>query len=174
MSTRIFEPAGAGQLTNPGRTRTLAVGEPIPTGAVVVGIDTPTYDNTGSYQYRKTAKVALAHVDTGGGIFAWANPETVDIAITNVHVDVTTKTSGACSIDVGTTAVSAVTQSDNLIDGLDIGTAAGLFDVVDQAGANGKAKQRLAVGKWVTASVDGGGASAGLVGFAYISYILLG
>lgn len=117
----------------------------------------------------KVARVALAAVDTGGGVFAWANPEAASIHILRVVLDVTTATSGACTADVGTTATNATTSSDNLIDGVSL-AAAGLKDNLGDAGTNGKAKQKLATGKWVTGSVASG-ASAGLVGFAYIHYV---
>ena len=119
----------------------------------------------------KVAEVALAAVDTGGGIFAWANPEASSIIITSVLIYVTTVATGACSIDVGTTAVSATTASDNLLDGIDIHTATGAFTLADQAGANGLTRQVLAAGKWVTGSKDSG-ASAGIVGKALIYYIV--
>jgi hypothetical protein len=119
----------------------------------------------------KVAKVALANVDTGGGVFAWANPEAGTIIIHNIQVYVTTIATGACSLDIGTTATNATTQSDTLIDGLDVHTATGVFSVASQVGVNGAVPRTLATGKWVTASKDSG-ASAGLVGFAYIHYIL--
>lgn len=121
----------------------------------------------------KVAKIALAAVDTGGGIFAWANPESASIIVNKVVVDVTTKTTSACAIDVGVTPTSAATSVDNLIDGLDINAAIGVFDNITDKGTNGKSRQKLASGKWVTASVSGGGASAGLVGFAYIEYFVI-
>ncbi len=115
---------------------------------------------------------ALAAVDTGGGIFSWANPEDGDIIVEHVALVVTTKTTGACSVDVGTTATSATTSSDNLIDGKDINAATGTFTNIESAGTNGKLRQRLASGKWVTASVASG-ASAGLVGTYAIYYHVL-
>jgi hypothetical protein len=117
----------------------------------------------------KIAKVALAAVDTGGGLFAWANPEAGAIIVQRVTLDVTTNTSGACTANIGTTATSATTSSDNLIDGVSLATAAKVVDNLGDAGTNGKTRQKLAAGKWVTGSVDSG-ASAGLVGFAYIEY----
>ncbi len=116
---------------------------------------------------------ALAAVDTGGGIFSWANPEDGDIIVEHVALVVTTKTTGACSADVGTTATNATTSSDNLIDGKDINAASGTFTNLESAGTNGKAAQRLAKGKWVTASVVAGGASAGLKGSYEIYYRVL-
>ena len=120
----------------------------------------------------KVAKVPLAAVDTGGGVFSWQNDEGASIIVQRIILDVTTKTTGACTIDVGTTAVNATTSSDNLIDGLDINAATGVFDNITDKGDNGKSKQKLADGKWVTAS-KASGASAGLVGFAYIEYVVI-
>lgn len=121
--------------------------------------------------YRPTTrvKVALAALDTGGGVLSWQNPESVSIIVERIIFDVTTKSTGACTVDVGTTATSATTSSDNLMDGLDVGTAAGVFDNFGDPGTNGKFKQKLAAGKWITAS-KASGAAAGLVGSAYIEY----
>jgi hypothetical protein len=116
---------------------------------------------------------ALAAVDIGGGIFSWANPESGYILVKHVVLNVTTKTAGACSVDVGTTTVNATTSSDTLIDGKDINAATGIFTNDESAGTNGKPFKRLASGKWVTASVAGGGASAGLVGTYEIYYEVL-
>ena len=114
---------------------------------------------------------ALTAVDTGGGVFAWANPETSEILIEHVALVVTTKTTDACTVDVGTTAADATTSSDNLIDGQDI-NAAGTFTNAANGGTNGKLAQRLAAGKWVTAS-KASGASAGLKGSYEIYYRVL-
>lgn len=119
----------------------------------------------------RVAKVAIAAVDTAGGLFAWANPEAGAVAVTRVLLDVTTQSTGACTADVGTTATSAATLSDNLIDGASVAAAA-LLGNLGNAGTNGKTSQRLASGKWVTGSVASG-ASAGIVGFAYITYVVL-
>lgn len=119
----------------------------------------------------RIVKVALAAVDTGGGVFSWVNPESVAVIVQRVWLDVTTASSGACTVDVGTTATSATTLSDNLIDGLSV-AAIGLANNITDIGTNGKSRQKLAVGKWVTASVASG-ASTGLVGSAYIEYMIV-
>lgn len=121
----------------------------------------------------KKATGALAAVDTGGGLFSWANPEASTILVEHVALVVTTKTTGACSADVGVTAVNATTLSDNLIDGQDINSAAGTFTNAVNGGTNGKLAQRLAAGKWVTGSTVSGGASAGIVGTYEIYYRVL-
>ena len=119
----------------------------------------------------KIAKVALGAKDTGGGVLAWANPETTSILIQRVIFDVTTKSTGACTLDVGTTATSATTSSDNLMDGINVATA-GVFDNITNKGESGKSLQKLAKGKWVTAS-KATGSAAGLAGFAYIEYVVI-
>ena len=116
---------------------------------------------------------ALAAVDTGGGIFSWQNPEVGAILVQHLVLNVTTKTTGACSIDAGTTATNATTSSDTLIDGKDINAATGIFTNDESAGTNGKPFKRLASGKWVTGSMVAGGATAGLVGTYEIYYTTL-
>jgi hypothetical protein len=120
----------------------------------------------------KIAKVALAAADTGGGVLAWQNPESSSIVITRLVVDVTTKSTAACTVDFGTTETNATTSSDTLLDGVDVGTAAGTFDNITDKGTNGKSRQKLASGKWVTGSMASG-AAAGLAGYAYIEYFLI-
>lgn len=119
------------------------------------------------------AKVALGVGTSGGGVFSWQNPESVSVLILRILLDITTQSSGASTIDVGTTAVNATTSSDNLIDGVSGATAA-LIDntLAATLGTNGKPSQKLAAGKWVTAS-QSTGAVAGLAGNAYIEYIII-
>lgn len=121
----------------------------------------------------KSVRVPLGALDVAGGLLSWQNPETGrDIAILGIELDVTTKTTAACTGDFGTTPTSGATLSDNLIDGLDLNAATGFFNNTEDKGTNGKSKQRLGVGKWLTGS-KASGAAAGLVGFAFIQYIVL-
>lgn len=121
----------------------------------------------------KVVKVALGALDTGGGVLAWQNTEeSAAIIVTRIILDITTKATAACTLDVGTTVTSATTVSDNLIDGLDANAAIGTFDNLSNAGTNGKARQKLADDGWVTASMKTG-AAAGIVGYAYIEYIVV-
>lgn len=113
----------------------------------------------------------IGGVNTGGGVLSWQNPETGPIVIERVVLDVTTVADGACTLDVGTTTVSGVTSSDNLIDGQDARSSIGLFDNITDKGSNGKARQKLATGKWLTITAASGD-STGLVGDLYLSYIL--
>lgn len=118
-----------------------------------------------------TVKVALAAADTAGGVFAWANPMGATIHILSVEVDVTTVSTGACSLDIGV-ANDGTTLSDTIIDGASTATTARVIDNIKDAGTNGTSVQRCSSTQYVTGSVVGGGASAGLVGFAYITYRL--
>lgn len=136
--------------------------------AVFGGPATPTA-TAPRYIVKRTAKVPLAALDTGGGVLSWQTPSAFAIIIDRITLDVTTKATAACTLDVGTTATTATTSSNNLLTGVDVGTAAGVFDNITDKGASGKSKQKVAASKWVTGSMASG-AAAGLVGFAYIDY----
>lgn len=116
-------------------------------------------------------KAPLAAVATDGGVLAWKNPEPGAILVTRLILDVTTTATGACTLDAGT-AADGTTSNDGLLDGVDVGTAAGVFDNLGNAGSNGRARQRLAAGSYVTVS-QASGAVAGLVGSALIAYVVL-
>jgi hypothetical protein len=113
-------------------------------------------------------KVPLVASDAAAGVFSLRNRENGRIIVTKVIVDVTTKATGACTLDIGMAATEIL--SDTLIDGLDVGTAVGVFDSVKEAGTNGVSSQSVAQGAYVTAS-KASGAAAGLVGNAYIYWI---
>lgn len=128
---------------------------------------------TAEYRTKYTALISLAGAaDTGGGIGSWQNPHENSVIITRVVVHTTTKATAACTMDVGYTATGATTSADNLIDGVDVGTATGVFDNVTNAGSNGKAVQLVASGKYVNFSTASG-AAAGLVGTAWIEYYVV-
>lgn len=120
----------------------------------------------------KCAKLALGAADAAGGIVAWQNPESSAVVVVRVVVDVTTKSTAACTADFG--AVNdGVTSADNFIDGLDVGTATVAADNIDDKGANGKSKQRLDAKGGTKDFITGSkatGAAAGLKGNAYIFY----
>jgi hypothetical protein len=117
----------------------------------------------------KTVKIALTAADAAAAIFAWTNTEPSAVIVTKVVVDVTTASSSSCSISVGQAATAVL--SANLIDTLSVATA-GSFDNVTDKGTNGKSRQRVAIGAFVTGSTASG-ASAGLVGNVYIDYVLV-
>lgn len=112
----------------------------------------------------------IAGVDTGGGLLSWKNPFSFPLLVDYVDIYVSTVATAACSVEVGTTASSGTTASANLIDTLDVHTATGMFDNVTDHGTNGKSRQVLAVGAWLTVSTASG-ASAGLVADIFFSLI---
>lgn len=124
-----------------------------------------------SYPGLRCAKVALAALDAAGGVLAWVNPEGASILVTRVVFDVTTKSTGACTIDVGV-AADGTTSNDTIMDGLDIGTAAGTFDNIENQGTNGVSAKKMTSTQYITAS-KASGAAAGTVGYAYIYYNLV-
>jgi len=107
-------------------------------------------------------KAALGVVDTAGGVLSLANPEGVDLIVTKLVLNVTTAATAACTVDAGV-AANGTTLNDDLIDGQDVHTAAGVFS----SGTNimlWESDQYLTVSKAT-------GAAAGLKGYAYIEYI---
>ncbi len=121
-------------------------------------------ENNGAYKVSLTAGT-----DTAGGVLSLANPEGATLIITRLILDVTTAATAACTLDAGVGS-GATTKYDTLIDGLDVNAAAGTFDNVENQGTNGKAAVKWTSGNYLTISTASG-ASAGLVGSAYIEYI---
>jgi len=87
--------------------------------------------------------------------------------INKVVLDVTTQSTGACTVDIGV-AADATTSNDTLIDGLSV-AASGVFDNITDKGTNGKTCKKATSSQYVTIS-KASGASAGIVGNAYIHY----
>jgi hypothetical protein len=136
-------------------------------------ISSPVISGAG---YIQVAVVDLAgaawHTGNGTADFlSWAAP--ADIVIERVVVNTTTKSTGAATVDIGTTATNNHTNGDNLLDALDIGSATTVASNVDPVTAvdTEKSVVALASGKWVTfhALAD----PTGLVGKAYIYYFTL-
>jgi hypothetical protein len=132
------------------------------------GPKTPS-QNSPRYGGGKTVKIPLAANDAAAGIFTWTNNEPVAVIVTKAVVDVTTGSSGACSISIGQAATAVL--SNNLVDTLSVATA-GSFDNITDKGINGKTRQRVAPGQVVTGSTASG-ASSGLVGNVYLDYVLV-
>ena len=115
-------------------------------------------------------KVALTAVTgtTAGGVVSLLNPEGADLIITRLIVVVTTKSTGAATCDFGV-AANGTTSSDILLDGVDVGTAAGTFDNVENQGTNGKSAVKWSSTQYLTGTASA--SLAGLVGNAYIEYV---
>lgn len=115
------------------------------------------------------ATLTAATGTTAGGVLALANPEGVDIVITRFILNISTKSTGAASVDAGV-AANGSTSSDTLIDGLSVATA-GVYDNVVNGGTSGKALQKWGASQYIT--ITASATTAGMVGTAIIEYLLL-
>lgn len=125
---------------------------------------------TGGAGYRSASTACIkltGGTDTAGAIGSWLNPQAGAIIVTEVAVDVVTASSAACSVSVGS-AASATTLGANLLDTQSVAAIA-VLDNVTNKGTNGKTSLKVAAGSYITVSTASG-ASAGLVGVAYITY----
>lgn len=120
-------------------------------------------EGKGAFRY------ALSAGEAAGGVLSLANPEGADLIVTRLILDVTTPATAACTVDAGI-AANGTTSSDNLINGLDVNTAAGVFDNLEDKGVNGKARQKWSSSEYLTIS-KASGAAAGLAGYAYVEYV---
>jgi hypothetical protein len=104
----------------------------------------------------------LVASDAAAGVFSETNSYGSALAIIRVIVDATTAATGACTINIGQGSGSG-TSYDNVIDGLDVGTAAKMADNLGDPGTNGNSVQKWLAGEYLNASMASGAAS-GLVG----------
>tara|TARA_R110002110_G_scaffold5043_3_gene25611 strand:+ start:7972 stop:8562 length:591 start_codon:yes stop_codon:yes gene_type:complete len=114
----------------------------------------------------------LTASDSAGGVASFQNTYSSPLIVTRVLVYVTTVATGACTLDIGF-ATDATTSADTLIDGLDVNSATGVFDNIDDGGTNGEAKGLWTTGgsfDYINVSMKTG-ATAGLVGFIGIHVI---
>lgn len=116
-------------------------------------------------------RVALAALDTVGGVVKVKNPVGVDVIIPSggLLLNVTTPATAACTVDAGIDDGGDV-SADNLIDGLDVNAAAGQFDNAANPGTNG-GPTKWAAGEYLVIS-KASGAAAGLAGYAYVRWIV--
>tara|TARA_R100000278_G_scaffold120107_1_gene102191 strand:+ start:263 stop:712 length:450 start_codon:yes stop_codon:yes gene_type:complete len=114
------------------------------------------------------AITATTHAAGDHGL-AWKNPENEDIIVEGVFLDVTTAATGSPTIDLGV-AANGTTGSDNLLDGVDVGSAAIMATSGVNGGTNGKMYQPMTSSQWITG--DFSASAAGLVGNLYIRYFI--
>ena len=138
---------------------------------VMVVSDGDRYILVGSKNTHRVDKIALAAVDSAGGLGSWQNPEDVAV-MASISVNLTTVSSGACTADFGP-AANATTLNDTLLDGLDFAAAVRVFNGFKDLGTNGLGEVEVAekggAADFITGSVASG-ASAGLAGFFYVTY----
>lgn len=120
----------------------------------------------------ETATPLVTWLDIAGaagstGVFASkANPFGRSVIITRAVLYVTTKSTGASTMDMGVGATAA-TASDLLIDGVNTGAAAGVFDNITNKGTNGLSTNLWPSSSFVTVKEDTGDVS-GLVARLYL------
>jgi len=107
-------------------------------------------------------KGALATSDGGGGVFSVENTYGTNLAILRAVIQVTTVAGDNCTIDIGV-AANGTTSAATLIDGLDVNSAVGVFDNIDDQGTDGQSCLKWPSGEFINGSVKTGAAS-GLVG----------
>jgi hypothetical protein len=113
--------------------------------------------------------LTAATTNTGGDALNLANPEGAALIITRFIINVTTEATGAATIDAGVAAT--LTSNDELLDGVDVGSAAILDDNINGVVA---AEVASAVVEWGAAeylTVTPSATLAGLVGTYYVEYI---
>jgi hypothetical protein len=120
------------------------------------------------------ARVALATATGNAGMLSWQNPEDAAIIVIRLVLDITTEATGAAIANFGPDGDGTGT-SDTLLDGVNIGAAAGVFDNIEDQGTNGKSTARLDAKGGTTDYITGTAESdpAGLVGNAYIWYMVV-
>jgi len=112
-----------------------------------------------------------AKLDVNGGttgtIAYWQNNTGKTVLVYGLILNVTTQSSGACTLDIGPGATSS-TSADTLIDGLSTASA-GVFNNVNNGGTNGKYAQKIPAGEYLTVTVATGSAAA-LAADLYFTY----
>jgi hypothetical protein len=111
--------------------------------------------------------IALADGEGAAGVVSKLNPEGVNLIVDSVVLELTTVSDAAGTVDVGI-AATAVT-ADNLLDGIDVNAAAGVFDNITDKGANGKTVKIWGPTSYLTATKKTGNV-AGLEGFLHVHY----
>ena len=115
---------------------------------------------------------AVAGASGSAGVFAsFANPFGRDVIVHDLILDIATVATVAAVVDAGI-AANAATAADNLIDGLDVNAATGMFSTSVNPGANGKAPRKWGASQFLNIEEDTGNVN-GLVAKAYVVYSLL-
>ena len=112
---------------------------------------------------------ALETTRSGGGVLSEENTYGTDLIVDRIIIQVSTAATGAATLDVGV-AGGGTSSADTLLDGVDVGTAAGVFDNIDDQGTNGQSCLRWGSGAFLTAS-EASGDVTGMVGYYGIRVI---
>lgn len=112
--------------------------------------------------------VAVTTSTTSGQLAAIRNDEPEYVRAELTTVVVRTKSTAACTLDIGT-AANGTTSSDNLIDGVSVAASNTIYNNINDGGTNGKTRQIVNPGGYWTVSVASGDAN-GLVADFYFDY----
>ena len=113
--------------------------------------------------------LVAATTTTGGDALNLANPEGVDLIITRFIINVTTEATGAANVDAGVAAT--LTTNDELLDGVDVGSAAIIKDNIEECVDGTVAAAVVEWGSAEYVTVTPSATLAGLVGTYHIEYI---
>jgi hypothetical protein len=132
----------------------------------VGGPKTPTAVTKANYRIPQVAKIPLGVASGNGGVVSWQpDNAAIDYIVGQVVIDITAA-QAAQTVSVGT-AANGSTSSANLIDTLST-AATGSFDNITDKSTNGKSRQHLTAGQFVTATASGTPAS--LAGNLYVTF----
>jgi hypothetical protein len=123
-------------------------------------------EGKGAYYGSLTASTTF----TGGDALSLANPEGVDLLITRFIINVTTEATGAATVDAGV-AADGSTSNDELLDGVDVGSAPILKDNIEECVDGNVAAAVVEWGSDEYLTITPSASLAGLVGTYYIEYI---
>jgi len=116
-----------------------------------------------------SGSLTAATTFTGGDMLNLLNPEGAKLLITRFIINVTTPATGAANVDAGVAASG--TSNDELLDGVDIGTAAILVDNIAGVHAETVAAAVVEWGADEYLTVTPSASAAGLVGTYYVEYV---
>lgn len=113
------------------------------------------------------ADLVAGTTTAGGDVLSLANPEEIDIVVTELVLYITTPATGTPTADAGI-AADGTTSADNLIDGIAIGDAAKVVSNITDPGTNGG---QIEWGADEYLTITPSASAAGLVGKAFVRYV---
>ena len=116
-----------------------------------------------------SGSLTAATTTTGGDALNLANPEGAALLITRFILRVTTEATGAANVDAGVAATG--TSNDELLDGVDVGSAAIICDNIEDCIDGNVAQACVEWGSDEYVTVTPSATLAGLVGTYYIEYV---
>ena len=116
-----------------------------------------------------SGSLTAATTTAGGDALNLANPEGADLIITRFIINITTEATGAANVDAGVAAT--LTSNDELLDGVDVGSAAILRDNIEDCVDAAVAAAVVAWDSDEYVTVTPSASLAGLVGTYYIEYV---